>query len=196
MPLRLPSLPRRALLTLALVGLAVAACDSDPAPEFGERDLIAVVDGDTFVGILADGEEIVVYACDGTDDGTGSGPAPTVYQWIFGANAGGDFDLKDGGVRLVGAFADDGTASGTLTLADGLEHAFTASPASGEEGVYLAEEGDYKGGWVVIADDVRGAVINRNTGDLISGSRFQPSMVTVEVEGVTLTPAKMSITDF
>ncbi len=196
-------LPRRTLLSaMMLIGLGglglVAGCDSGDTG-MGEVELVGVADdGETFIAIVADDETVAVYTCDGTEDGVNT------FEWLVGNNADGAFDLSasayDMGygsddAMVSGSFAEDGSASGTLTLGD-LDLTFTVTPASGEEGLYFAEEGDRYGGWVLVGDSVRGAVINRLQTGSITGINFTPSVGSVEFQGITLTPLKQSVLDY
>ena len=97
-------------------------------------------------------------------------------------------------VSIRGSFGD-GTASGTLTI-NGQASDFEASGSSGDEGTYRAKDNDYLAAWVIVGDDLRGAVINRNTGDLFSGGNIQPTSGTFEFMGVSLTPLKLTISDY
>lgn len=187
---------RRGSLTLMLAGLAIPlGCEAE-AETMGEVDLVAVVGGDTFIGVLADDEGVVAYVCDGTDSEV------MLAEWFIMENNGGSFEATNTvatatgtiDVSIRGSFAD-GTASGTLTI-DGQASDFEASGSSGDEGTYRAEDTDYLAAWVVIGDDLRGAVINRNTGDLFSGGNIQPTSGTFEFMGVSLTPLKLTISDY
>ncbi len=164
----------------------------------GEVELVGVAsDGETFIAIVADDETVAVYTCDGTEEGVNT------FEWLVGGNADGSFDLESSAydmgygddVTIVGTFADDGSASGTLSLGDA-DLAFTVTPASGDEGLYFAEEGDHYGGWVVVGDSVRGAVINRLQTGSITGVNFSPSVGSVDFEGITLSPLKQSVLDY
>ena len=181
MPCRAPPLACAYALALPL---ALAACD-DPEPVEAQFALRA---GDAiFVGLVADGDEVEAYACDGTAD------AVTLGAWLRGPHDGGTFDLEHAtqGVRLAGTF-DDAALHATLTLADGTELAVDGARAAGDDGLYLAISADYKGGWVLIGGDQRGSVIHRPTGTLASGASFNPAVSpTVMVEGVTLTPTRL-----
>ena len=202
-------LPRRSLLTAlmtlglgGLTGLAglglLAGCDTDDSG-MGEVELVGVADdGETFIAIVADDETIAVYTCDGTEDGVNT------FEWLVGSNVDGTFDLSGSAydmgygsedATVSGSFADDGSASGTLSLGD-LDLSFTVTSASGDEGLYFAEEGDRYGGWVLIGDSVRGAVINRLQTGSITGINFTPSVGSVEFQGITLTPLKQSVLDY
>lgn len=148
----------------------------------GDVQLVADVDGSLFLGIVADDDEVIAYACDGTPDGS------TVYAWFAGSNKDGTFEIYGDDMSVLRGTFDGGEASGTLTIG-GADLTFTARAASGDAGTWLAVDDEYKGGWVVIDGDDRGAVINRTTTDLITGSRFDASGVTVN--GITLVPSQM-----
>ena len=183
---------RRSFIAALMVGGfgVTSGCDGE-TDEMGAVELVAVADdGETFIAIVADDETVAVYTCDGTEE------AVNTFEWLVGDNEGGSFDISSPDAAVVGTFADDGSASGTLTV-NAVDYTFTATPASGDEGMYYTDDGDYYGGWVVIGDSVRGAVINRlQTGAIAVGVSFSPSVGTVDVDGVTLTPTKQTVLDY
>jgi len=186
------SVLRRSFLAALLVGGfgLTSGCDGE-TDEAGEVELVAVAgDGETFIAIVADDETVAIYTCDGTEEGVNT------FEWLVGDNDGGSFDIASPDAAIVGTFADDGSASGTLTV-NAVDYSFTATPASGDEGMYYADESDYYGGWVVVGDSVRGAVINRlQTGAIAVGVSFSPSVGSVVVDGITLTPIKQTVLDY
>ncbi|HGG57154.1 MAG TPA: hypothetical protein ENK31_05105 [Nannocystis exedens] len=149
---------KRALCSALVVGsLGLASGCTDDTGDTVEIDLVAKVDGtDIFLGIVANDEKIVAYACDGKEQENPLG------AWLVGENKNGNFSLSDYDLILEGEFDNDGNASGIFTTKDGAEHNFAASATVGDEGTYFSER-DRVDGWVVIGDDVRGAVLNRGT---------------------------------
>ena len=151
---------KRALCSALVVGsLGLASGCTDDTGDTVEIDLVAKVDGtDIFLGIVANDEKITAYACDGKD-----GREEPLGVWFpDGENKNGSFSVREYNLKLEGEFDDDGNASGVFTTKDGTEHNFAASAALGDEGTYFSER-DRLDGWVVIGDDVRGAVLNRGT---------------------------------
>jgi DNA-binding beta-propeller fold protein YncE len=180
---------------MMLAGLAIPlGCDTE-AETMGEVDLVAVVGGDTFIGVLADDDGVVAYVCDGTDSEV------MLAEWFIMKNDGGSFEATntvatDTGtidVSIRGSFTD-GAATGTLTI-DGEASDFEANGSSGDEGTYRAQDDDYLAAWVVVGNNLRGAVINRNTGDLFAAGNIQPTAA-FDFMGVSLTPSKLTISDY
>lgn len=176
-------------LASPFVALALSALACDGGVEDPTYQLVARA-GDTFVGLVADGEAVDIYVCDGTASGG------TIAAWLDGTHSGGTFDAvgEKVNVRLAGTF-DDTSLTATLTLEDGTKVEISGSHPGGDDGLYADAQGDFKGGWILIEGEQRGAVISRPTGSLVSGSSFNPSTsaVTVmdgvtELQGLTFTP--------
>lgn len=152
---------KRALCSALVVGsLGLSSGCTDETVEIGEVDLVAKVDGtDIFIGIVANDTEVRAYSCNGKD-----GQTEPFAEWFVGDNDNGTFDI-DGyyGLKLSGEFAEDGSAHGKLYLSDSATgYDFATTPATGDDGTYFSER-ERLDGWVVIGDDVRGAVLNRGT---------------------------------
>lgn len=156
---------KRALCSALVVGsLGLASGCGDETVMIGEVDLVAKVEGtDIFIGIVADDKDVTAYACNGKD-----GQETPLTQWFYGTNDSGSFTLEDG---MSGTFAEDGSASGTYTDEDGYKHPFSAQAATDDEGTYFSER-DRLDGWVVIGNDMRGAVLNRGTDSNIANTSF------------------------
>ena len=94
-------------------------------PDMGERG--------AFVAVVAAGaeeeaeeREVRAYLCDGRE----------ITEWFWGSAEGNDLSLtSEGGAQLEGALAP-GTATGTITLADGGSFPFEAPLATGVAGLY------------------------------------------------------------
>jgi roadblock/LC7 domain-containing protein len=192
------SLGRRALLGFVMfagVGLTYG-CDEDgetgddsEGSELRDVSLVGQLDGGAYVAIVADEGELIAYACDGTED------TVSLSAWFTGAHEGGVFDLTNpAGARISGEF-DGALASGELTLPDGSALAFEANVEDGDSGLYFfeeeAEEGNLRGGWIVREAGQRGAVINRTTDDLVTGTQLTISELRVFVFGRVFTIARL-----
>ncbi len=176
-------------LASPIVALALAALACDGAAEEPTYQLVARA-GDTFVGLVADGGVVDIYVCDGTPSGG------TIAAWLDGTHSGGTFEAVGDkvDVHLAGTF-DETSLTATLTLEDGTKVEISGGHPGGDDGLYVDVQGDFKGGWLMIEGEQRGAVISRPTGSLVSGSSFNPSTsaVTVmdtatELAGLTFTP--------
>lgn len=161
--------------TLTIVVLSMAACDttdSDTDPD-GRLDLntlqadapegtyqaepidpayVGAVDSDLFIGISIEGDagesqEVLIYLCDGE----------YVSHWFSGevdASGSGAFTSEDEFEISIELEAAGGDLSGTVAFGDESQQSFTATPASGDAGLYRAEETfdgeDYIAGWIVL----------------------------------------------
>ncbi len=204
---------KRALCSALVVGsLGLASgCGEEVSDtyEMGQVDLVAKVknvamngevtpDNDIFIGIMANGEKVVGYACNGKD-----GQEGPLSVWFDGDINDGSFDLMPigeasahGEIGLVGTFADDGSATGTFTDRAGYEHSFTTQAATDDDGTYISERTE-KDGWIVIDGDMRGAVLNRGTDSVSTiGAGFNLSTGTATVGGDTITVSKATILNF
>ena len=100
---------------------------------------------------------------------------------------------NDGGAQLDAAF-DDGGVSGTFTRPDSAPLHFTAEPAAVPAGLYRADasfaDGDYVGGWVVLADGTQRGTVRRYETPLPEGTvdmRLDLDNPTIVVPGGILT---------
>jgi len=139
------------LIFSARAGNTAAATQPALAGEFVGR-----VDGsDAFVAVVADGERLFAFVCDGTDDGAG------VWEWFRGTLDGDHAQLTNAaGQTLVVELAGDAVL-GSVTFADGVAYPFVTEAAIGDAGLYRLDEtlGDRAvvGGWIVLNDgDLRG----------------------------------------
>lgn len=186
---------------MLLAGLALPlGCDSEPEP-LGDVDLVGVVDSDAFLGVIANDDLVIAYVCDGDD------ASASIAAWVVASNNDGDFSgastTKIGDseieVSIAGSF-DGSLASGTLTI-DGKESSFTTRATTGDEGTYRDIQTNVAGeelaaAWVVIGADIRGAVINRQTGDIFAAGNFQPTSSTFSFMELTFSPAKMTVSNY
>lgn len=178
-----------ALFTVAL-GLLLAGCgasanapqDQQPAydePSKHTGNYAGKVEGtDAFVAVVVDrNDKVLAYLCDGKE-----GESATLAEWFTGAVADdGSLDLRsEGGAHLVANVSGE-AAEGSVTLPDGEERAFAASPVEAPAGLYRAEETvegeEYVGGWIELAnEEERGAVKNRSSGFIdLNGDLSRPS---------------------
>ncbi len=156
---------------LAAACLILAACGGQPTASTGiAAAWTGKVDGtDAYIAIASNGTELMAYVCD----------SQSVAQWFHG-EAGkdkldlvaGTVDLSNETAKLIATLTQD-SATGTVTLADGQTHTFTATKATGDGGLYRSEETvnneQLVGGWVVLNDgQLRGAQLNISTGEIQS----------------------------
>lgn len=154
---------------LGAVCLVLAACGGQPTATTGIASAwTGKVDGtDAYIALASNGTELMAYVCD----------SQSVAQWFHG-EAGkdkldlvaGTVDLSSDTATLVATLTLD-SASGTVTLADGQAHTFTATKATGDGGLYRSEQSVNNetliGGWVVLnGGDLRGAQVNLSTGEI------------------------------
>ena len=111
-----------------------------------------VSDSDAFIGISRNGNELLVYVCDGKQG------KRTISEWFRGRipEGGGSVTLtSEGGAQLAFELGANG-ATGNLILKDGKERSFTADQVTGDGG--LARVEDQKDGkprvrgWIFMPD--------------------------------------------
>lgn len=110
-----------------------------------------VLETDAFIAIVADGEQLVGYACD----------QGTLAEWFFGQASGTDLSLANAKGTTLRVVLEDDAAEGTITFSAGDEFEFVVEAS--DETVLFRGEGLADGkralaGWVVIGDEVRGAI--------------------------------------
>lgn len=149
------------LLPLILIGMLIilllAACGRDATTSTPSGSLVGTVAGtDAFIALVPqENNGLVAYICDGQ----------TISVWFRGERNGNEVDLTAANGAQLQASLESDAAAGTITLANGQSHSFTVSLASGEAGLYRAEEAfegsDYVGGWIVLNDGSQRGAINR-----------------------------------
>lgn len=116
---------------------------------------VGEVNDDLFVAVTLDEEgqgqeqqQVTVYLCDGED----------FSQWLSGeVDAQGQALLgEEIGAQVALAIGDDGEVSGVVQTPDDNPQPFTTIAATGDAGLYRAEETfngvDHVGGWIVLND--------------------------------------------
>jgi hypothetical protein len=157
------------ILTLSILSVLLTACGGGAtASEPLAAAWVGKVEGtEAFIAIASNGTELMAYVCD----------SQTITQW-FHAKTGvdqldlvaGTVDVSSEGAKLQAQLTQT-TATGTVTLADGQAHKFTAAKAEGDAGLYRLEETanneQLLTGWVVLNDgQLRGMQVNLNTAAL------------------------------
>jgi hypothetical protein len=161
--------------------LAAGGCDGTGSAAAPEGVYIGAVEGGPFVAVVVDDGAVLAYACDGDVTGV------SVYAWLEGQVDGGRVAAvhAEDPVALDATF-DGEVLTGVLDL-DGATLGFTAVPAAGDAGLYTAVESDLRGGWIFDQDGTqRGAVLNRNTGDVASILLTSSSQASISAFSVTL----------
>ncbi len=185
---------RRSALLLGLACLAqfsLVGCD-DGGPTYRDVRLVGDLEGGAYVALVADEDDVVVYACDGVEDDA------TFSVWLLGAHEDGAFSLVDetSGASVSGQF-DDVEASGTLTLKSGEQFVFDVLFEGEDTGIYMFEDylnGDpIRGGWIVRDGGMRGAVISRTTGDLVTGSSVSQAELSVTLMGFSFNLSQLQL---
>jgi hypothetical protein len=122
--------------------LPVAATDAFPASARYIADM-PMNDGKTMtLGVAVDGEKVVAYACDGTDD----------EAWFFGKQDGGALDITGKFKDTLKASYNGKDVVGDLTM-DGVSYNFSAPQVAAPAGMYTAELDGVRASWVVRPDD-------------------------------------------
>lgn len=109
-----------------------------------------VPDLDAGIAISTDGQNVIVYLSDGT-------PTHITYAaWFQGQLTNNTFNLDNISTVEITGLVSASSVTGTVTLQDGSNHTFSASPvATGNQaGLYRAELNDggvdYLGGWFIL----------------------------------------------
>ncbi|MGV0849972.1 hypothetical protein [Mycolicibacterium phlei] len=99
-------------------------------------------DGKTMtIGIAVDNGEIAAYACNGTDD----------EAWFFGNATDGTIDITSRFRDKLTARLDGRDITGDVTM-NGVTYPFTATPVSGDAGIYTADADGARATWLVRPD--------------------------------------------
>jgi hypothetical protein len=130
----------------ASIVLSLAGCAGDGTPTAGTvTTYVGELAGtDALIAVAESVDQVVAYACDSKD----------IVWWFTGpVDNGGGFHLTGrSGAKLAGARSGDHLAL-TLTAPDGRTHTATATPATGDTGLYwLGKTVDgihYSGAWVL-----------------------------------------------
>lgn len=108
-----------------------------------------------FIALVRSENKLIAYVCDGKEQ----------VQWFRGAvGPNGALEVRtEAGWRLLGALSAEGV-KGTVTFADGKTLEYSATPATGEAGLYRYEAtvdgARYLGGWIIDQKgEQRGSVI-------------------------------------
>lgn len=102
-----------------------------------------MADGKTMtLGVAVDGEKVVAYACDGTDD----------EAWFFGKQADGKLDITGKFRDTLNASYDGKDVVGDLTM-NGVSYKFSAPQVADPAGMYTAVLDGVRASWVVRPDN-------------------------------------------
>jgi len=148
--------------------LLIAACSSSNQTQDVQHYVGQVEGTDAFIGLVTDGSQITAYVCDGTDT------TISILAWFKGSLSENAFTLvNDNNLTLTGKI-DSGKASGSLSLADGSQHAFVSEIAEGSAGVFREEKavnGDVTvTGWIVLPNqEYRGGFIISGSSAIVGG---------------------------
>jgi len=169
------------VLAFAAVAVVAAGCGSTASERAAATakplagNYVGQVEGtNALVAVVVGKDRAMVYVCDSEQVAQGFGGRASKGAMSLPALWGnGTAD-----VRVAG-----GTATGTVTV-DGVPRSFTARPAPATAGYFYAhgllDGRAVTAHWVVApSDEIRGAVIDRTTGDVIG---FSPSGVHVEFD--------------
>jgi hypothetical protein len=148
------------LILTALFGIWTV--NAQEAEEVAPILYIGTVTGieDEFVGIAIDGEDAIIYICDGQpEEGTVS-----IAQWFIGTVADNTIAITAANGNSVAATISEDGAAGQFTFADGSTKDFVLILAEDEAALYRSEftagDTNFIGGWLVLADgSVRGAFV-------------------------------------
>jgi hypothetical protein len=175
--------------------LLTAACAPADEPEHAHEtiQLVGRVDGiDAFVGITMDDHRVFAYACDGISAGA------SLAAWFVAEPDGESFaGSNPSGATLEGEVSD-GTATGTLVTKDGVPHDFAATTATGSSGLYFGRldpdtPDEIWGGWIVDGSEQRGAVVDRDTGDIVGSPAIDPAVGRALIGSKRLTFSKVVV---
>lgn len=166
---------------------SLAACSSDDAgsaeqtnsdPAAFETSFVGEIAGtDAFVAVAVRDDKVWAYFCDG--QGTGDS---NVANYLTGALSDTHVTAVDEEGAALDATLDGDVVSGSVTLPDGSDAAFTATRATGDAGWFSAQVGDAThseaGSWIRLADGrVRGTVVAVTEGAGGAGTPAEPDQL-------------------
>ncbi len=175
---------KRLLIIIACLAAGIlAACggsQDDARPEAAPADLIGgnyvgrVAEVDALVAVVADGERVRAYLCDG--------PERQIAEYAEGSADGARAELtSEGGAEFAIDLSEE-TATGTVTLPDGRELPFDAPAADGVAGLYeltFNPDGSFGGG------SATGAAVAARVTDQ---EELGPNRIRYTVEGTVVAP--------
>lgn len=111
-----------------------------------------------FVGLAVQGEDVIIYICDGQpDEGTVG-----IAQWFIGKHTDNAVSITAANGNMVELTIDGDNATGTFTFTDGTTKTFVlalSETAQLHRSEFTIGEDKHVGGWIVLEDgSVRGAV--------------------------------------
>ena len=113
------------------------------------------------IAVVADGDLVTAYACDGTADDVSVG------TWFHGQLDSGNGKLEGEGGAILHLDHFESFISAELSDAAGRRHVSVELVEDDAIGLFWAENDDWTGGWIFAeGGEQRGAVLKRNTGDL------------------------------
>jgi hypothetical protein len=171
---------------LALTGL-LAACGAKPATTPEAEALLAkipppvvesqqaantflgtVAGSNFYIGLVIEGDTAVGYLCDGESD-----------AWLTGKVEGDYLTLTSPDGATLKATLADNTIRGKVTLVGGDALDFTAAPQQGNEGLFRSKlafgENQYVGGWIILEGGTRG-FLRKIFGGKGNGGNAAPTM--------------------
>jgi hypothetical protein len=188
MPIHTACLRPFRLLSVLLLGLSLllVGCDttsSQTTPKALKGNFVGRVFGsNAFLALTTSDNKASAYACDGQ----------TIAEWFSGDVRQGAFsDTSIGGAQLQATITREGV-DGRLTLPGGQPLSFHLEPATGDAGLYVAQQTingtAYLGGWdVLLSGEQHGAV--KANGVIVATTPLDVHQATVTVPGVgTLSP--------
>lgn len=105
----------------------VSLAEAQALVDENTREFVGKVDGtDAYISIVEVNGNVEIYICDGAG----------IITWPAGTVKDGKLSAKSPNGVVVAGTLDDSGSSGTVTLADGTAHAFTAEPAVSPAGLY------------------------------------------------------------
>ncbi|WP_340104874.1 hypothetical protein [Rhodohalobacter sp. 8-1] len=158
------------LVPILLFLFSLISCSSSTEPGItlfdiqGDNGFMGSVDGtNAFISILVGKSDGIVYICNGDEE---------ISEWFSGSTIKDPSDINftnDAGAQISAQFAGS-SFSGKVTLRNGSNYSFTASPITHDDaGVYRVMgdpsiRDDIEAGWIVSsAGDVRGALKSKST---------------------------------
>ena len=159
------------IVALGMLLLLLPGCTILGGAESEGESYVGTVADELFIGIAVNEEAsgegeraLVAYLCDGE----------AVSQWFVAERVEQEMTLDAGDTRVELALSDGGV-SGTVTLAGQEPQAFEAAPATGDAGLYRAEESfddvDHVGGWIVLPDGRQQGAVNAG-GSIVESPRL------------------------
>jgi hypothetical protein len=176
---------RAAILLVLVAGLGLVGCGGGSAAPKDGSYVGKLAGTDAYIALVTGSGKVAGYICDSAN----------VSIWIPAATLSGNTAnlVSRKGVALGPVTWSGSTASGAVTI-DGTSHAFTATLATGDAGLYRAvqgtpgEAGAIEVGWVVLPDGSQRGLITSFTNPIqqFAAPKLDTTSTSMSISGSSL----------